>query len=1068
MIPEEIVPQFNAHNMLHTEYPRSQCRTRSQCHTRSPYQAERFKLGIPITLLLVCSSLFVHEYAHSQDDPFGGGGVTTIQAVEGGGQVVVGPDGVVQAIPSGMPPAIVGSPAGATPGMQPPNAAGPGVAPNKAPGQPGDAAKPASEGPIKRESVPTEPPNKREFDVKPDEDGMIQFQFRNQEWPDLLAWLADVSNMTLDWQELPNSKVNLSTKRKFTVEEARDLFNRHLLLRGYTMLELDSTLQIVKTEGINVSLVPKVPAEVLQSLPPNRFVRTSFPLRSLVAATVVESFKSLISKNGTLTALESTNRLEAMDCAGNLAEIYRMLEQEQSDDALDRLVQEFELEFVRADTVKEQLATFLGISQSKANARPMSPEEQMMQQQQQQMMMQQMQQQQQRGGAAKPPNAAEKEIHITANVRRNSVIVHAPPNKMAIIAAFVKRVDVPNDDAATLQRLETRMKVHRLASLDPKQLVASVVAMDVLEPTTKLEVDEKNRALIVYGSLSDQLVIQQVIDRLDGSAREMEVIQLRRLKAEDVANTIKFLFGDEKEKDESTNNRFFFDPWSSRKSANDDKKDDFRVAANTQDNQVLLWANEIETKEVYKLLEKLGEIPPKGSKRSNVRVIDASRSQETKEYLEKLKEAWSRTSNVPLTTPDESEFPVQDANKAASPPGATLEPESSEEQKKSKESSPPPAQSKTEDVTSVFPTEQSLRGKLSSLVVPPDDSRAADDSRADVASEKVSVEASKKGGVQIRFDEKGNLVLMGDDLDALDQLEQLMTANAPPQPGYEVFYLKDARPIWVELNLKDYFKEEEKKDDGDALRWIFGFDSPSTKKEDPRIGKKRALRFISDPDTSSIVVIGADEKQLKTIRSLIKLWDVPEKPTKQKLRYSKLVKIEFSRAESIVETMKDAYRDLLSTNDKAFSKGKEDKESKHDGGDATVDSGGAMNYSFTGKLSMGVDRITNSILVSAEGEDLLKLVIEMIKELDVAAKPTGSVQMLSVGGTSSEAMEKALMALLSKKEPQQPNNGQNRGAPGQENAGDPFNSQNMPGNFRGGFDEGASGGAGGARNPKRR
>ena len=1022
---------------------------------------QRFKMVTRYSFLLGCLSCFVSVASYAQeDDPFGGGGVTIVQTSEGGQQVVVTPDGVVQAIPGMQPPAGVVVPTGGpTPGGPTPPGKPPNGAPG-APGQPGDAGKAAPDGPIKRESVPTGPPDKREFDVKPDEEGMIQFQFRNQEWPDLLNWLADVSNMTLDWQELPNSRVNLSTKRKFTVEEARDLFNRHLLLRGYTMLELDSTLQVVKTEGINVTLVPKLPAEMLESLPPNRFVRTSFPLRSLVAATVVDSFKPLISKNGTLTALESTNRLEAMDCAGNLAEIYRMLEQEQSDDALDRLVQEFELEFVRAEMVKEQLSTFLGMSQSKGNARPMSPEEQMMMQQQQQMMMQQMQQQQQqRGGGAKPPNAAEKEIHITANARRNSVIVHAPPNKMAIIAAFVKRVDVPNDEAATLQRLETRMKVHRLASLDPKQLVASVVAMDVLEPTTKLEVDEKNKALIVYGSLSDQLVIQQVIDRLDGSAREMEVIQLRRLRAEDVSNTIKFLFGDE-EKEESQNNRFFYDPWGSRKT--DEKKNDaFRVAANTQDNQVLLWANEIEIKEVYKLLEKLGEIPAKGAKRSNVRVIDASRTQETKEYLEKLKEAWSRMSGTPLTIPDESEFPADNGSKEDSSSDAASEKKPTQEEQKSQEGSNPPPQVNTGDVTSSPLRDHSIRGKLSAFVAPPDDDESGS------ASESSTVETAKKEGVRIRFDEKGNLVLTGDDLDALDQLEQLMVANAPPQPGYEVFYLKDARPIWVELNLKDYFKEDDKKDGGDAFRFIFGFDSPNTKKEDPRIGKKRALRFISDPDTSSIVVIGADEKQLKTIRSLIKLWDVPEKPTKQKLRYSKLVKIEYSRAEAIVETMKDAYRDLLSTNDKAFSKGKEDKESKHDGGDDTVDSGGAMNYSFTGKLSLGVDRITNSILVSAEGEDLLKLVIEMIKELDDAAKPTGSVQMLSVGGTNSEAMEKALMALLSKKEPQQPNNGQNRGIPGQENAA-AVNPQNFPNNFGGDFNGGPPGGAGGTRNSKRR
>nr|MCU0719439.1 hypothetical protein [Pirellula sp.] len=306
---------------------------------------KRFLSGSRFYLLLGCLSFLNHEIACAQDDPFGVDGVTIVQTAEGAQQVVVTPGGIVQAAPGMQPPAgAMPSPGSPTPGGPTP----PGGAADHAAAT-GNSAKPAPDGPIKRESVPTEPPDKREFDIKPDEEGMIQFQFRNQEWPDLLTWLADVSNMTLDWQELPNSRVNLSTKRKFTVEEARDLFNRHLLLRGYTMLELDNTLQVVKTEGINVTLVPKIPAEMLESLPPNRFVRSSFPLRSLVAETVVDSFKSLISKNGTLTALESTNRLEAMDCAGNLAEMYRMLEQEQSDDALDRPVQEFELEFVRAE-----------------------------------------------------------------------------------------------------------------------------------------------------------------------------------------------------------------------------------------------------------------------------------------------------------------------------------------------------------------------------------------------------------------------------------------------------------------------------------------------------------------------------------------------------------------------------------------------------------------------------------------------------------------------------------------------------------------------------------------------
>ncbi len=162
-----------------------------------------------------------------------------------------------------------------------------------------------------------------------------------------------------------------------------------------------------------------------------------------------------------------------------------------------------------------------------------------------------------------------------------------------------------------------------------------------------------------------------------------------------------------------------------RENDKNEKKDDFRVAANTQDNQVLLWANEIETKEVYKLLEKLGEIPPKGAKRSNVRVIDASRSQETKEYLENLKEAWSRISDVPLTTPDEAEFPRDEASKKENANKGSSETVPSQDAEREKESTPPLEKGNAKDVTSFDSPETdfaesnvSVRGKLSSFIAP--------------------------------------------------------------------------------------------------------------------------------------------------------------------------------------------------------------------------------------------------------------------------------------------------------------------------------------------------------------
>jgi type II secretory pathway component GspD/PulD (secretin) len=888
------------------------------------------------------------------------------------------------------------------------------------------AEKVVTPAPTTRPKDPPEPPDRKEFDVRPDDQGMVQFQFRNQSWPDLLKWIAETSNMSLDWQELPSDYLNIATPRKQTLDEARDLLNRHLLTRGYTMLELDGMLQVVKTAGINVSLVPKVPPEALSSLPPNRFVRTSFELDSLVAKDVVTEFKPLISSNGLLNALDATNRLEAMDSAANLLEVYRILQDEQSDTAQSGLAREFILEYVRANEAYELLVSFLKVeTKTSSSSRRPSPEEMAMQQQQIQMQMQMQQQ------AGKIPQPAKVEINIVANTRRNSIIANAPPNKMATIAAFIKRLDVPNDTTASLQRLETRMRVYRLVSLDPKQLVNSMIAMDALEPSTRLDVDEKNKSIIAYASLSDQMLIQQTIQRLDGSARDFEVIQLRRLKAEDVAGTIKFLMGKEESKDDRSRRSYmYYDPWSANNKS--ESPDSFRVGANTQDNQLLLWANDVEIKEVTQLLKKLGEIPSESVKRSKFRVIDANRSAETKEYLERLKEAWSKISPVPLSLPDEKEFEKTEDDLPQKP---TLEKDS-----KQPDQNPKAKANTIPDVTSNSRTSPDSNPTIPSGVLfaftpqiapqnagPSNPNQEESENSSPVApSRSRSSNPSHQDpnrSIQISFDESGNLVLSGEDLDALDRLEQWMLANAPPQRGYEVFYIQNTRPSWIELNLKDYFKDDEKggDDSSSPFSWIFGMESGRRDKTDPQLGKKRKLKFISDLDTRSLIVIGADEKQLKTISSLIKLWDVPEKTNRQKLRFTKLVRIEHSRAESIVEAIKDAYRDLLSTNDKAFAKkGEGNKESKHEETTNGVSDSGGMSFSFTGRLSLGIDRVTNSVIVSAEGEDLLKLVMDMIKELDDAAKPTGAVQMVQLGGTNSEVMERALKALVGAKEEKRP------------------------------------------------
>ncbi len=900
--------------------------------------------------------------------------------------------------------------------------AGGGTPPGGPPGVKAPDAKPESK-PLQRGDVLIDKGDPKELSVKPDDDGLIAFSFRNQPWPALVQWLAEISSAPLDWQELPSDTVNLASSGRYSLAETRDLFNRHLLFRGYVLLDLDGGMTVVKTANINPAVVPRVNPNQLSTLQPHSFVRTSFDCGWLLAPKMAEELKPLISSNGRLIALEKTNRLEAMDAAINLQQIYQLLQEEMSQESQIELAREFEIRHIPAEDAKTMLSAFLGIEKKESQA-PVSPE-QMQQMQQMQMMQQQMQ----ANGGGSPAAASQgaSNISIVINSRRNSLLVNAPPDRMAIAAQFVKQIDVPSGGLQSLADVQTRVQVFRLSSLDPNKLAEIANDMNVLEPSTRLRVDEKNKALIVAGSAADRFVIQSLIEKLDGSARKFEVLQLRRLDAQEVAESIMFLMGTADTKKESNNRRFMYSFWDDGSQNKNENEDQFRVAANVRYRQVLLWANQYEMEEVRNLLVKLGEMPPEGGSARTVRLIEATSSPETYEYLKSLQQRFQGTMPNEIQLPGKEEFvdPIlppngeaQEANGLSIDDAAMIGDDGSD------------VNGESSLVAYTLTQEPSQDRPVTSAQDPPPIIRSSEEFERVFGGRPNAADAPQKGQgapVKIELDSDGNLVLSSDDTRALDRLESMMLDMAPPKRPYSVFHIEHASATWMMLNLTDYFKEDDKSEQDDPfMRFIFDLDS--NEKEGPSgLGKAKPLRFVADNDTGSIVVTGASSGQLKTIGELISLWDVPEPINKRQSRFTRLVPVKYSRAERIAETIKDAYRDLLSSNDKAFSQGNQggggavgastdraQPRSRDGGGSGLVDSQGGKtsgdtNMTFKGKLSIGVDNVSNALLISAEGEELLDLVCDMIDQLDSSATVQGNMQIRGLkGNVSVRSLETAL------------------------------------------------------------
>ena len=231
----------------------------------------------------------------------------------------------------------------------------------------------------------------------------------------------------------------------------------------------------------------------------------------------------------------------------------------------------------------------------------------------------------------------------------------------------------------------------------------------------------------------------------------------------------------------------------------------------------------------------------------------------------------------------------------------------------------------------------------------------------------------------------GKLIVSSRDAQALDLLESLAAEMPVAHKDYQIFHLKYALSTSVAMNLEDFFKE--KKEKNQNMPWYYyEFDQPQNDSaDDHRLSKRRTLNFISDIDTNTILVDGADARQLKTIDELVQIYDQPPPSDSQSVRKTELIKLKYSKAKAVADTVKDVYRDLLSSNDKALTE-------NNPGGRRTVinfnnsdiDSSGLKTPRFKGLLSIGVDETSNSLLVSAPAF-LFDHVSKMIIELDKAA-----------------------------------------------------------------------------------
>jgi hypothetical protein len=595
--------------------------------------------------------------------------------------------------------------------------------------------------------------------------------------------------------------------------------------------------------------------------------------------------------------------------------------------------------------------------------------------------------------------------------------------------------------------------------------------MGDLDPTTRLQVDKKNRSIIASGPLADHMTIGMLIKKLDGTDRQFEVIKLRRLEADYVAGSIEFMMGGGEKKKQQTNryNPFFDFGFGGRNNEEDETRK-FRVDADIEHNRLLLWANPVEIEEINHLLVKLGEIPSEGGNMSTLRILDSIPPEEVEEMLLRLRRTWpGHGSNplliVPNTEPESSEAPARPTSPNKKPARKRPTDATTTQKMPQHQAIDAPitearllrlveiAQVDGADEADVPPLlDRAASGSQKGAPAAKDDTEidgpAADQpGENDASRERAAPEVSRAAPdrrpakneapepIRVGRGPDGRLIISSADTRALDRMEDLLSEIAPPRKDYKVFKLK-YKTTWaygVALNLKDFFKEKEETKTPNNRFFYYGMPSSNSTEDERRLSKRRTLKFIADSDSNSIIVTGADPNQLRTIEELIAVYDIPESKDSAAVRKTELVQIRFSKARVIADAVKDVYRDLLSANDPALQnpnpQGNKQKTTER----YFFDYGGPDDkkpdtpMKFKGLLSIGVDELSNTLVVSA-ADGLVDNVIETIEALDEAAKPSvNRMRVLKVDRyIDANELQKRLKSLVTKPAPQQPQHPQNQ------------------------------------------
>lgn len=336
--------------------------------------------------------------------------------------------------------------------------------------------------------------------------GML-LNFRGMPWKDVLEFMADEAELSLQIDQYPPGTVNFVDKtRRYSLPETMDLMNNLLLKQGYAMVRDGRMLFLIDLEAENAEkLISEhaelISAEELDERGRSEIVSVVFSLGSMTPEQARTQLAEMRGPWGRVIVLDSARHAKVTETVSKLLAIRELI------DSSSQQVYEFALEHRGAEEILQLARPLLELEAGENSS---------------------------------------DDVRLSVGLYGDRIYAIGLPAKISILQGLVEKADQPlvtDDSGEDAEASKPVFQTHPVRTADVSIVYEVLQTLLQDEPGTRLSIEPSTESIIAQAKPSVHATIEKVIAQMEGKGVTLDVIQLNRLDPSQALLTINKFFG---------------------------------------------------------------------------------------------------------------------------------------------------------------------------------------------------------------------------------------------------------------------------------------------------------------------------------------------------------------------------------------------------------------------------------------------------------------------------------------------------------------------------------------------